>query len=66
MTLTRNYYTHFDDSNKENVMSADEIFYITKYMPLGLRVLIMMELGVEKEFIKSQIDNVNELWFLII
>nr|WP_157450826.1 hypothetical protein [Clostridium sp. ATCC 25772] len=47
-------------------MSADEIFYITKYMPLGLRVLIMMELGVEKEFIKSQIDNVNELWFLII
>lgn len=31
-------------------------------MLLGLRVLIMMELGVEKEFIKSQIDNLDELW----
>lgn len=62
ITNTRNYYTHFDDSNKENAMSSDEIFYITKYMLLGLRVLIMMELGVEKEFIKSQIDNLDELW----
>lgn len=64
ITLTRNYYTHFDESNKENAMSVNEIFYITNYILLGLRVLIMMELGLEKEFIRGQIDNTNELWFL--
>lgn len=64
ITRTRNYYTHFDEENKKNSMSVNEIFYITQYILLGLRVLIMIELGLDKKFIKNQIDNTNELWFL--
>ncbi|WP_160691704.1 HEPN domain-containing protein [Clostridium sp. C2-6-12] len=64
ITLTRNYFTHFDENNKDNAMSTNQIFFITNYLLLGLRVLIMMELGLEREFIKAQIDNVGELWFL--
>ena len=64
ITLTRNYYTHFDESNKENKMGREEIYLVTKYILLGLRVLIMMELGLDKQFIRIQIDKANELWFL--
>ncbi|WPC42839.1 HEPN domain-containing protein [Clostridium sp. JS66] len=61
---TRNYYTHFDESNKGKAMSAKQIFYISRYILLGLRVLIMMELGLDKQLIRNQIDYNNELFFL--
>ncbi|WP_411682895.1 HEPN domain-containing protein [Clostridium thailandense] len=64
ITLTRNYYTHFDESNKENAMNVNQIFYISKYLLLGLRVLIMIELGLDKKLIRNQIDSSNELFFL--
>ncbi|SDP35639.1 HEPN domain-containing protein [Clostridium gasigenes] len=57
ISLTRNYYTHFDESNKKNAMTSDEIYYSTIIMQLALRVLVMMELGVDRKLIESQIIN---------
>ncbi|MDU5108088.1 HEPN domain-containing protein [Clostridium sp.] len=57
ITLTRNYYTHFDEMNKENVMTDEEIYYSTVIMQLALRVLVMMELGIDRELIDVQIIN---------
>lgn len=64
ITLTRNYYTHFDESNKSNAMNANQIWYASIYILLGLKVLIMLELGLDKKIIKNQIDSTNQLYFL--
>lgn len=60
ITMTRNYYTHFDEKNKERIMNTDELFYVSQYLMLTLRVLIMKELGINEDMIKLQFDNTND------
>ena len=55
ISLTRNYFTHFDEANKDNAMTTEEIYYSTVVMQLALRVLIMLELGVDRNLIEGQV-----------
>ena len=57
ISKTRNYYTHFDESNKEQIMNIDEIFRFTRYIQLALRILILIDLGISQESIKKSIIN---------
>lgn len=57
ISLTRNYFTHFDESNKENTMILKEMYWSTVIMQLALRVLIMLELGIDKNLIEYQVIN---------
>lgn len=61
---TRNYYTHFDESKKELSMSVDEMFCISKYMELVLKVLIMKELGIDEKSIQLQLKHLNNMSFI--
>lgn len=61
---TRNYYTHFDESKKDLSMSIDEMFCISKYMEVVLKVLIMKELGIDEKSIQLQIKDLNNMRFI--
>ncbi|EDT77349.1 HEPN domain-containing protein [Clostridium perfringens] len=43
---TRNYYTHFSEDKKENILSNYEAYYIYLYLEICLRLLILKEIGV--------------------
>lgn len=62
---TRNYYTHFDESKKDSIMNSGQVFYISKYILIMLRVLIMKELGLEEKDIKSQLDNSQDIKYIV-
>lgn len=52
---TRNYYTHFDDISKYQVLDTKSMYYATEYMRWTLQVLILNELNVDLELIKQSI-----------
>ncbi|MGG0644739.1 HEPN domain-containing protein [Sporosarcina gallistercoris] len=58
---TRNYYTHFDERLKDQIFDAIPMYYITKYMKLVLRVLILRELGIDNDLIKQRMSGNQEL-----
>lgn len=58
---TRNYYTHFDESKKDLTMSIDEMYYISKYMLIILRVLIMKEFGIDETFINKKLEEIDDI-----
>lgn len=61
---TRNYYTHFDESKKDLIMTTDELFYISKYILFILKVLIMKELGLDEVSIELQLKDLREMKFI--
>lgn len=61
---TRNYYTHFDESKKDLSMSVSEMFWISKYMEVVLRVLIMKELGIDEKSIQLQLKDLNNMKYI--
>jgi len=58
---TRNYFTHFDESLKEKILDVDTMYYITKYLKLVLRVLLLRELGINNDLIKQRMSDNQEL-----
>lgn len=54
---TRNYYTHFDESKKDKIMNGEEIIWSTNYIIILLKVLVMNELGIDREIIKRRISE---------
>lgn len=60
---TRNYYTHFDESKKDLIMTTEELIYISKYILVILKVLIMKELGLDEAFIELQLKGLSEIIF---
>lgn len=61
---TRNYYTHFDESKKDLIMTTDELVYISKYILFILKVLIMKELGLDEVSIELQLKDLREMKFI--
>ena len=61
---TRNYYTHFDESKKDLIMTTEELIYISKYILVILKVLIMKELGLDEASIEGQLKGLNEIIFI--
>ncbi|WP_040486967.1 HEPN domain-containing protein [Listeria grayi] len=57
---TRNYFTHFDNSLENKKMEPEEIIYISKYMKLVLRVILLKELDVSEELIEIRIKESKE------
>ncbi|QXE18843.1 HEPN domain-containing protein [Clostridium sp. 001] len=61
---TRNYYTHFDNKSKYKILEPERMFYASSFMKLVLRVLLMQELGMSKELIKSRMKEDQELIYI--
>lgn len=59
---TRNYFTHFDESLKSQIFDAIPMYYITKYLKLVLRVLLLRELGINNELIKQRMSDNREVF----
>lgn len=62
---TRNYYTHFSEDKKKDIMSIDELFRITNYLKLILRVLIFKDLGISDEDIFNRLKELNDENYVI-
>lgn len=58
---TRNYFTHFDEALKPNVLDVDMMYYLTGYLKLVLRVLLLRELGIDNDLIKCRMIDSQEL-----
>jgi hypothetical protein len=58
---TRNYFTHFDEALKPNVLDVDMMYYLTGYLKLVLRVLLLRELGMDNDLIKCRMIDSQEL-----
>lgn len=61
---TRNYYTHFDSSLADKILKPEEMFFISSFMKLILRVLLMQEFGVSKELIKFRMQEDQNLIYI--
>ncbi|WP_053366300.1 HEPN domain-containing protein [Bacillus sp. FJAT-27245] len=61
MVNTRNYYTHFDESLKDKIFKVETMYFITKYLKLVLRVLLLRELGINNDLIKQRMSDNQEL-----
>lgn len=59
---TRNYYTHFDDINKYELLDTEKMYYATEYMKWTLQILILNELEVDRELIKQSILNNRNIY----
>lgn len=71
IVVTRNYYTHFNDSLKDNILDSHELLYASTFMKYVLRMLLGKELGLnmDKMVSRMRIDSefgtaVNELKLL--
>lgn len=58
---TRNYFTHFDESLKDQIFDTKTMYFITKYLKLVLRVLLLRELGINNDLIKQRMSDNQEL-----
>jgi hypothetical protein len=58
---TRNYFTHFDESLKHQIFDVNTMYFITGYLKLMLRVLLLRELGINNELIKQRMIDSQEL-----
>lgn len=57
---TRNYFTHFDNSLEDKKMEPNEMFDVSLYMKLVLRVILLKELNVSEELIRFRIKENRE------
>ncbi|BBK77770.1 ApeA N-terminal domain 1-containing protein [Clostridium butyricum] len=62
---TRNYYTHFSEDKKKDIMSIDEMFSLTNYLKLILRVLIFKDLEISDEDISNRLEEVDDEKYVI-
>lgn len=58
---TRNYYTHFDNKLIDKILKPNEIFYVSGFIKMVLRVLLLQELGLNQQLIVSRMQNDQEL-----
>ncbi|NSW92460.1 MAG: hypothetical protein HPY74_17680 [Firmicutes bacterium] len=57
----RNHFIHFDSEKEHEIMSINELFYVSIYMKFVLRALIMKELGINHELIAERLNEDSEL-----
>lgn len=49
---TRNYYTHYDNSAKDGIMTEREVAIVNRALRVLLRFLLLRHIGVPQELIK--------------
>ncbi|NFR88264.1 MULTISPECIES: HEPN domain-containing protein [Clostridium] len=65
ISTTRNYYTHFSEDKKNDIMNIDEMFRLTEYFRLVLRILIFKDLGISEEVITCNLEYARREDFTI-
>ncbi|WP_313533241.1 HEPN domain-containing protein [Exiguobacterium sp.] len=60
IVTTRNYYTHFDERLRHNILDVEKMYYLTKYMKFVLRILLLRELGIDEDLIKNRMLQNSE------
>ncbi len=58
IVVTRNYYTHYDESDKERALTkTDELYELTLKLKFILETCILIELGISEFEIKNFVAN---------
>jgi hypothetical protein len=61
---TRNFYTHYDNKSRDDIMDEEEILWFCIFMKELLRVMLLKEIGVPVDIIdKTLYDNCNLLFW---
>lgn len=61
IVTTRNYYTHFNENLKEQVISDELIYYYSTFLRFVLQVLLMRELEIPEQVILKKMHEDYEL-----
>lgn len=61
---TRNYYTHYDGKLEKKAVTDDNLIILTDKLKYTLEICLMLILGINKEKIKTIIDNNKDYKFL--
>lgn len=54
---TRNYYTHWDSSGRDEILTDEEMSVATDDLKLFLRVLVLAELGIGNDILEKAINR---------
>lgn len=60
---TRNYLTHYDETNKDNVAEGTDLFYLEQGLKVLMGVILLKEIGFELEEIKALITKSDAYQF---
>lgn len=60
---SRNYYTHYDESNNKNVLKGRELYFLSQKLRVLLLVIILKEFGFEDSKIEVVFKRINPLYF---
>jgi len=60
LVSTRNYFTHYDEKGKKNIIESDKRFFAIKRLNALLTILLFKDLGVEEHVILSKIQENNQ------
>lgn len=56
IVATRNYYTHFNESLKNDIYSAPELYHVNSLLREMLRILLMQSLNIPNEKIQKAVS----------
>lgn len=56
---SRNYYTHYSEKRKNNVLEGHELFLLSEKLKILLVCAILMEIGFTKEKLTKLLDNIK-------
>ncbi len=56
---SRNYYTHYSEKRKNNVLKGHELFLLSEKLKILLVCAILMEIGFTKEKLTKLLDNIK-------
>lgn len=60
IVVTRNYYTHFNDSLKDKILDSRELLYASTFMKYVLRMLLGKELGIDMDKMVNRMRTDSE------
>ena len=65
IVVTRNYFTHFNESLKNQILSDHDVFYTTTLLKYVLRIHLFFILNFDVEYVKQRLGSDSELLFAI-
>ena len=62
---TRNYLTHYDVSDKKNILKGSEIFYAIQRLKALATILLFKEIGIDEKLILTKIQDSKQYSYSI-
>ncbi len=65
IVVTRNYFTHFNESLKNQILSDHDVFYATTLLKYVLRIHLFFIMNFDVGYVKQRLGSDSELLFAI-